>query len=390
MRTVLTLFGTRPEVIKLAPVVRALQAREGLLRSVHVSSSQHTDLLHPLARRMSLRIDHDLSVMTHAQNPADVLARVVTGLSAVFKREHPDLVLVQGDTTTALAGALAACYSKIPVGHVEAGLRTGDRHSPFPEEINRRLISQLADLHFAATRRNQQTLIDEGISALAQVHLTGNPVVDSLRRMRDHAAPAADLVRLLESLADKRLLVVTTHRRENFGPIMSGHLRALRRFVERREDVAVVFPVHPNPSVVAAAQAELGGVARIHRIAPLDYPDFIYLLSRAWLIASDSGGIQEEAPSLGKPVLILRDTTERPEVLECGIGRLVGHSGERFEALLEDSYADPSWADAARSVNHPFGAGDAGGRIAAAVQAFLGKRAASSPASPSHSVRSLA
>ncbi len=371
MRTVLTLFGTRPEAIKLAPVLHALQAREGLLRSVHVSSSQHTDLLHPLARRLGLRIDHDLSVMHAGQSPADVLARVVAGLSALFARERPDLVLVQGDTTTALAGALAACYGRIAVGHVEAGLRTGDRQSPFPEELNRRMISQVADLHFAATEGNRQTLLREGLSAHAQVHLTGNPVVDALMQMRDYVTPDAGLSQLLAGLADKRLLVVTTHRRENFGAIMRGHLQALRRFVERHGDVAVVFPVHPNPSVVAAAREELGGADRMHLISPLEYPDFIHLLSKAWLIASDSGGIQEEAPSLGKPVLILRDTTERPEVLDCGIGRLVGHSGDLFEAMLEDCHADPSWVDSARSVKNPFGAGDAGERIAALVQDFL-------------------
>ena len=370
MSTVLTLFGTRPEVIKLAPVIRALGRRDDI-RSVNVSSSQHTDLLHPFVRQLQLRIDHDLTVMTEGQSPADVLARVVAGLSRVIASERPDLLLVQGDTTTALAGALAGCYANVPVGHVEAGLRTGNRHSPFPEEINRRLISRIAELHFAATRRNVDALLAEEVAG-DRIFLTGNPVVDALQGILADAPPSAELGALLAGLAGKRLVTLTTHRRENAGEVMAGHLRALRRFVDRHDDVAVVFPVHPNPAVRAAAQAELAGAARIHCVAPLEYADFVHLLSRSWLIASDSGGIQEEAPTLGKPVLILRDTTERPEVLECGTGRLVGHSGARFEAMLEEAHADPAWAEHARSIGNPFGSGDAGERIAAVVQAFLG------------------
>lgn len=372
MRTVLTLFGTRPEVIKLAPVMHAIARHPGGLRSVQVSSSQHTDLLHPLARRLNVRIDHDLAVMTAGQSLTDTLTRVMTGLSGVLAAERPDMILVQGDTTTALAGALAGCHARIPVGHVEAGLRTGDRTSPFPEEINRRLIAQVADLHFAATRRNVDALVHEGVAPDGIV-LTGNPVVDALHAILADAPPAPALSALLAGIAGRRLIVLTTHRRENFGAVMHGHLRALRRFVERHADVTVVFPVHPNPAVVAAAQAELGDAPRIHRIAPLDYPDFVHLLSRAWLIVSDSGGIQEEAPTLGKPVIILRDTTERPEVLECGIGRLAGHDAARLEALLEDAHADASLADTARAVANPFGSGDAGARIAQAVHAFLAR-----------------
>ena len=378
MPTVLTLFGTRPEIIKLAPVIHALERRDAHLRSVNVSSSQHTDLLRPFVRQLKIRIDHDLEVMTAAQSPADVLSRVVERFSAVIARERPDFVLVQGDTTTAMAGAMAACYARIPVGHVEAGLRTGDRHSPFPEEINRRVISQLVDLHFAATRRNLQTLVGEGI-ARDRILLTGNPVVDSLQAILKEGKPSADLSRLLNGLDGRRLIVLTTHRRENAGEIMAGYLRTLRAFVDRHPDVAVVFPVHPNPAVRAAAAAELDGAERIHPIAPLEYADFVHLLSRAWLIASDSGGIQEEAPTLGKPVLILRDTTERPEVLECGIGRLVGHDAARFRTMLEEAYADDAWAEAARTIRNPFGNGDAGERIAAAVQTYLNPGAGLAP-----------
>ncbi|MGE0798211.1 MAG: non-hydrolyzing UDP-N-acetylglucosamine 2-epimerase [Lautropia sp.] len=366
-RTVLTLFGTRPEIIKLAPVIRALETSNDAFRNVNVSSSQHTDLLHPFARGFGVQIDHDLAVMAPGQRPADVLARVVAGVGAVIDAERPDLLLVQGDTTTALAGALAACYARVPVGHVEAGLRTGDPASPIPEEITRRLIGRVADGHFAAPAETAATLRAEGVDD-ARIVVTGNPVVDALHGILADGRPSAELADLLARVAGRRLLVVTTHRRENFGDVMAGHLRALRRFVGRHDDLAVVFPVHPNPAVRAAAEAELAGVGRIHRIAPLAYADFIHLLSQAWLIASDSGGIQEEAPTLGKPVLILRDTTERPEAIACGVGRLVGHDADRFEAMLEAAYRDTTWFEQARSVVNPFGRGDAGARIVAALR----------------------
>ena len=371
MKTVLTLFGTRPEVIKLAPVVWAIERRSTDWRSVNVSSSQHTDLLRPFTRQLGVRIDHDLSVMTAAQRPADVLAKVVAGMSELLEAERPDVVLVQGDTTTAIAGALSAFYARVPVAHVEAGLRTGDRFSPFPEEVNRRLITRIADFHFAATDRNVSTLLAEGVPS-DQIFLTGNPVVDALRHILATSRPAPALTSMLASLAGKRVIALTTHRRENFGEVMTSHLRAIRRVVERHADLAVVFPVHPNPSVRAVTQAELAGAERIHCVDPMDYADFVHLLSRAWLIVSDSGGVQEEAPSLGKPVLILRDTTERPEILDCGIGRLAGHSGEQLEAMLEDALSDEAWFELARTARNPFGEGDAGERIAIALSRTLG------------------
>ena len=370
VKTILTLFGTRPEVIKLAPVIWALERRSERWRSVQVSSSQHSDLLRPFARDLGVRIDHDLAVMTPGQAPSGVLARVVSGLEPVFTAERPDLVLVQGDTTTAIAGALAAFYAHIPVGHVEAGLRTGDRNSPFPEEMNRRLITTLADFHFAATARNVETLRGEGVAAERIVH-TGNPVVDALQRIVATSTPSRALSSLLDGLAGQRVIALTTHRRENFGEVMASHLGALRRFVERHPETALVFPVHPNPAVRAVAQAELGGAERIHCIDPLEYADFAHLLARCWLVASDSGGVQEEAPSLGKPVLILRDTTERPEVLECGVGRLVGHSGARLEEMLERALVDEAWFETVRSARSPFGDGNSGERIAEAIESFL-------------------
>lgn len=370
IKTILTLFGTRPEIIKLAPVIWAIERRKDILRSITVSSSQHTDLLRPFIREFGINIDHDLAVMTPGQTPSGVLARIVEAIERLFQVERPDLVLVQGDTTTAIAGALAAFYMRIPVAHVEAGLRTGNRQSPFPEEMNRRLITQLADLHFAATTKNIEILQAEGVQEKCII-LTGNPVIDSLQHILTHSSVSLLLSRLLDKIASKRLIVLTTHRRENFGQVMSSHLKALRRFVEHHQDVELVFPVHPNPSVRAVVNKEFTGIERIHCIEPLEYADFLHLLSRAWIIVSDSGGVQEEAPSLEKPLLILRDTTERPEVLDCGVGRLVGHSGEHLEKMLEAALIDKSWFEAVSKAENPFGKGDAGEKIASAIVQFF-------------------
>jgi len=370
MQTILTLFGTRPEVIKLAPVIRALEARPERWRTLNVSSSQHTDLLYPLAERLAVRIDRDLAVMRPGQAPNEVLVRVLAGLDPLLAELQPDLLLIQGDTTTALAGAIAAFHRGIPVGHVEAGLRTGDVMSPFPEEMNRRLITRMARYHFAATQANVETLRAEGVPD-DRIVLTGNPVVDSLHEIQASHEPSARLTEALAPLEGLRLIALTTHRRESFGGVMEGHLRVLRRFIERHEGLALVFPVHPNPAVLAAAEAALSGAPRVLRLDPLEYPDFIHLLSRAWLIVSDSGGVQEEAPTLGKPLLVLRENTERPEVLQCGVGRLVGNAPARLEALLEEALVDADWFERVRTTPNPFGAGDSGVRIASAIERLL-------------------
>lgn len=370
MKTILTLFGTRPEVIKLAPVVHALESRPKHWRTINVSSSQHTDLLYPFARRLAVRIDRDLAVMTQGQTPSEVLARVLSGLDPLLAADRPDLVLVQGDTTTALAGALAAFHRGVPVGHVEAGLRSGNVTSPFPEEMNRRLVTRLARYHFAATRTNADTLRAEGVPE-HWIVMTGNPVVDSLHAILKDHEPSDRLDQVLAPLKGLRLIALTTHRRESFGSTIEGHLGALRRFVERHEDLALVFPMHPNPAVRAAAEAALSGAPRVLCLDPLEYPDFIQLLSRAWLIVSDSGGVQEEAPTLGKPLLVLRENTERPEVLDCGVGRLVGNSPARLESLLEEALVDASWFERARTTPNPFGAGDSGLRIATAIERLV-------------------
>lgn len=371
MKKILTLFGTRPEIIKLAPVIWAMERHPDQWQSITVSSSQHTDLLRPFIRELSISVDHDLAVMTPGQTPSAVLARVIEAIEPLLIRERPDMVLVQGDTTTAIAGALAAFYARIPVGHVEAGLRTGNRLSPFPEEMNRRLITQLADYHFAATADNVRILLNEGVQA-QNIILTGNPVVDALLHILACSSASSKLTQILDSIPlTQRVIVLTTHRRENFGQVMTSHLRALRRFVEKHGEIELIFPVHPNPSVRAVVGAEFTDVKRIHCIDPMEYADFLHLLSRAWLIVSDSGGVQEEAPSLGKPLLVLRDTTERPEVLECGVGKLVGHSGDQLEKMLENAILDKSWFDIVRQTKNPFGQGNAGERIVSAISEFL-------------------
>ena len=372
MKTVLTLFGTRPEVIKLAPVIRELEALSDRFRSINVTSAQHTDLLYPLAEYFRIRLHHDLRVMEAGQSPAQVCARVLTSLDPILTRERPDLILVQGDTTTAMAGALLGFFRKIPVGHVEAGLRSGNATSPFPEEMNRRLVTKLATLHFAATAKNFRTLLEEGVPR-ENVILTGNPVVDSLRDVLAAPAPAPPRGLEPEELRDRRLIVLTTHRRESFGEIMAGNLRVLRAFLDRHEDVVLAFPVHPNPSVRHVSNAILGGHPRIHLLEPLEYVEFVHLLAKAWLIVSDSGGVQEEAPTLGKPLLILRENTERPEAVDSGVARLVGGNPETLAAMLEDLYPSHAWLQEVCEMDNPFGRGDAGRRIVAAIARYFGE-----------------
>src|SRR5882757_2767540 len=324
---VLCVFGTRPEVIKLAPVLRALKTSADLDTLV-VSSGQHTSLLYPFLDFFGIQLNEDLQVMQPDQTPNEVCARVMSGLEPIIQREKPSLILVQGDTTTALAAALTGFHHRIPVGHVEAGLRSGNPLSPFPEEMNRRLVSQVATYHFAATKGNRAALLAEGVPE-AVIFVTGNPIVDSLQFILKNAQPSPRAAELLQLATGKKLIVLTTHRRESFGRVMRQHLRTLRDFVRQHDDVAAVFAVHPNPNVRAAAEAELGGGAsagndRIHLVEPLNYPDFVHLLQHAWLLVSDSGGIQEEAPTLHKPLLVLRSNTERPEAVECGVAILVG------------------------------------------------------------------
>ena len=337
--TVATLFGTRPEVIKVAPVIAELERRPSRFRTLNISSGQQPDLLEPLVEWFGLRIDYDLRVMRPGQALNLLFARVLEQLDPLLDKLRPQVLLVQGDTTTAAAGALAAFQRRIPVGHIEAGLRTGDPYSPFPEEMNRRLITKLATWHFAGTANHVRTLLNEGVNASAIFH-TGNPVVDALQTLGGDEARSERLNAVLERTAGLKRIAVTTHRRENFAGKLEDNLRVLRRFVERHADTAIIFPMHPNPIVRENAYNVLAGHDRIELTEPFDYPDFIALLKASWIIASDSGGVQEEAPSLGKTLLVMRESTERPEALETGFVKLAG-TPQLLAAMLEQVYNTP-------------------------------------------------
>lgn len=364
--TVLTVFGTRPETIKLAPVIAALEARGDRFRPVNVSTAQHADLIGPLVGLFGLRIDHTLDAAPPDGSLNALAAAVMARLDPLLAATAPDLVLVQGDTTSAVSAAFAAANRGIPVGHVEAGLRTHDLASPFPEELNRRLISRLARLHFAPTAGNVAALVAEGVPADWIVE-TGNPVVDALNHVRRTTRPSAAVRALIERAEGRRLVLLTTHRRESFGATMRANLAALRDFVADAGDTMLVFPVHPNPAVRHAAAEILEGHPRIVMTPPLDYPDFLAVLAASWFVVSDSGGVQEEVASVGKPLLVLRDTTERPEAIDSGLARLVGGDPALLSRLLAEIAADDRWVRSVRPIANPFGDGASGTRIVAAI-----------------------
>lgn len=368
---VMVLFGTRPEAIKLAPVIHELRKR--LFQTVAVSSSQHKQLLEPFLASLNIDVDHDLSVMRKDQSPTEVLSRVMAKLDKVLAVEKPDLILVQGDTTTTLAGALAGFNRKIPVGHVEAGLRSGNLMSPFPEEMNRRLVSQVATLHFAATEKNRRNLLAEDVPT-EKIFVTGNPVVDSLKSMLKNLDISPEIAELIKKTEGQKRLLVTTHRRESFGTVMTANLKVLRDFVAKRSDVCLFFPVHPNPNVKKIANEIMGGEERIHLLDPLDYSDFLALMKSAWLIVSDSGGVQEEAPSLGKPLLVMRENTERPEAIRAGVSKMIGSSPGSLKQLLEENYSVPTWIRSVREVANPFGDGRSAARIVRIIEERLAKK----------------
>jgi UDP-N-acetylglucosamine 2-epimerase (non-hydrolysing) len=375
---VLTIFGTRPEVIKLSSVIRELEQQKDTFRTINVTSSQHADMVHSLVRLFDIRVDYDLRVMKSEQSVSGVCARVLTGLQQILDQEKPDLVVVQGDTASAFAGALAAFYHEIPVAHVEAGLRSKCDSSPFPEEMHRKLITRLTSYHFAATPQNREVLLAEGVSP-SKVFVTGNPVIDALQKVVKLAARGERLKSILQATHGSRRIVLTSHRRESLGRVMLQNFKAIRDFVELHEDVTLIFSVHPNPSVVRAANQVLASHPRILMAAPFEYTDFIQLLSESWLIVSDSGGIQEEAPSLGKPLLIIRDNTERLEAVEAGFARLVGGSPTVLTAMLEDAYQKGSWVDWTFGVANPFGRGDASRRIVRILSDLVTRRESPQP-----------
>ncbi len=365
---VLVLFGTRPEAIKLAPVIHEL--RKQSLQTIVVSSSQHKHIVKPFLETLKVDVDFDLGVMRKNQSPNEVCSRVMAKLDKILISEAPDLILVQGDTTTALAGSLAGFNRKIAVGHVEAGLRSGNLMSPFPEEMNRRVVSQMASFHFAATEENRQNLLAENVAS-EKIFVTGNPVVDSLKYMLKALRPSPEITELLKRTEGNKRLLLTTHRRESFGSAITGNLKVLANFVSKRPDVCLFFPVHPNPNVKAVAKEILGGQDRIHLLEPLDYSDFLAIMKAAWLIVSDSGGVQEEAPSLGKPLLIIRENTERPEAIRAGVAKLVGTSSGALKQLLEENYSIDTWIKSVREVANPFGDGRAASRIVRVIEQTL-------------------
>ena len=364
---ILAVFGTRPEAIKLFPVIRALRETAGINIRTCVTA-QHRGLLDQVLEIAGLTPDSDLDLMEPDQSLDRLTARLLTGIGQVIDIERPDRVLVQGDTATAMCGALAAYYRKLPVSHVEAGLRSGNIYHPWPEEVNRRIIAPIADQHFAPTETAAAALARENI--VAGVHVTGNTVIDALhwtrKRIVEEPALAAGLDDLISSFVGKRILLVTTHRRENHGDGMASIARAIAR-IAVRPDVALVFPMHPNPNVVAVMDAILADQPNVARIAPLDYPHFIRALDASELVLTDSGGVQEEAPSLGKPVLVMRDTTERPEGIAAGTAKLVGTDEDRIVSEVFTLLDDKRSYTAMSRAHNPFGDGQAAGRIARIV-----------------------
>ena len=369
---ILVLFGTRPEAIKLAPVVHELKKK--FFQTIVVSSSQHKELLKPFLKLLKIEVDFDMRVMKKNQTPNEVCSRVLAKLDKILEAERPDLILVQGDTTTTLAGALAGFNHKIPIGHIEAGLRSGNFQSPFPEEMNRRLVSNIATFHFAATERNRRNLLSEDIPS-EKIFVTGNPVVDSLRYILKNLKPSKKIEEVIEQTEGKKRILLTTHRRESFGETMSGNLKVLRGFVEKRKDVCLIFPVHPNPNVQSVTSEILNEVENVHLLEPLDYVDFITLMKNAWLIVSDSGGVQEEAPSLGKPLLVLRENTERPEAIRAGVAKLVGGNPHKLKLMLEENYMVETWIKSVKEVSNPFGDGKAAKRIVKIIEDKLKPKA---------------
>jgi UDP-N-acetylglucosamine 2-epimerase (non-hydrolysing) len=363
---VLCVVGTRPEAVKMAPVVRALAAREDLRVRV-LATAQHREMLDQIHAFFGVRPDRDLDLMRPGQTLADLTARMVAAFDPVLAEEAPALVLAQGDTTTVMVAALCCFYRHVPFAHVEAGLRTGDLRQPFPEEMNRLLVSRLASLHFAPTPRAAGNLIREG-TAGDRVHVTGNTVVDALL----WAAQRVDAAKFRPA-PGQRLLLVTAHRREHFGAPLHAVCRALRRLADR-PDVRLLYPVHPNPNVREVAQRALGDHPHVRLVEPLDYPDMVAAMAACDLILTDSGGVQEEAPSLGKPVLVLRNTTERPEGIEAGAARLVGTDEARIVAEAERLLDDRAAWSAMATVQNPYGDGRAALRIAELCAGFLARQ----------------
>ena len=362
----MTVFGTRPEAIKMCPLVLEMGKYPDYIEPIVAVTAQHREMLDQVLELFNIKPDYDLNIMASGRTLYDITTRALTGLKEVIEEAKPDMVLVHGDTTTTFAGALAAFYAQVPVGHVEAGLRTGNKYSPYPEEMNRKLTSSIADMHFAPTSTSKANLLKENVNP-ETILVTGNTVIDALQTTvkADYEFADAEFNKIFAR--GNRLILMTTHRRENLGEPMRNVYKALRKVLETHADVEAIFPVHKNPKVREIVQEELGGLDRVHLIEPMDYEPFANLMGKVDIVLTDSGGIQEEAPALGKPVLVLRDTTERPEAVDAGTVKLIGTAYEdvlrETNLLLDDSAHYKKMAEAA----NPYGDGKACERIIRAI-----------------------
>lgn len=358
---VITVFGTRPEAIKMAPLVKKLKEEPGIEALLCVTA-QHREMLDQVMALFELVPDYDLNIMKQNQTISQITSNVLMGLEEVFKKEKPDIILVHGDTTTTFAASLAAFYQQIKVGHVEAGLRTYDKYSPYPEEMNRVLTGRIADLHFAPTERNRQNLLKEGI-AEDTIVITGNTVIDALLQVAGKPYEFEDETLKQIDFENRRVITVTCHRRENLGENMEQIFLAIRDIAAEFEDTEIIYPVHMNPKVRETANKVLGNAGRIHLIEPLQYQPFVNLMAKSYLIVTDSGGMQEEAPSLGKPVLVVRKETERPEAIEAGTVKLAGVSRDTIYQMTKELLADQEAYGRMAHAENPYGDGHACERI---------------------------
>lgn len=359
---VLSVFGTRPEAIKMAPVVKELESRSGI-KSVVCVTAQHRDMLDQVLEIFQIKPDYDLDIMKPNQTLSHITSAVINGVEEVLIKEKPNLVLVHGDTTTAFASAIAAFYQQIPVGHVEAGLRTYDKYSPFPEEMNRQIIDRVADYLFAPTEKSKNNIISGGLNNGQEIFVTGNTAIDALKTTVSKQYSSPDL----EWAKDSRLILLTSHRRENLGEPMRHIFQAIKKIVEEFDDVKVIYPVHLNPKVQQVANEILGDNQKIRLIKPLDVLDFHNYMERAYFIMSDSGGVQEEAPSLKKPVLVLRDTTERPEGIEAGTLKLVGTDFNNVYQSTKELLTNKVLYNKMAESKNPYGDGNASKYIVDAI-----------------------
>ncbi|HLR62058.1 MAG TPA: UDP-N-acetylglucosamine 2-epimerase (non-hydrolyzing) [Lentibacillus sp.] len=366
----MTIFGTRPEAIKMAPLILELKKRPKNVEPIVTVTAQHREMLDQVLDIFGIIPDYDLNIMKSKQSLAQITTHALEGLNEVMKETEPDMVLVHGDTTTTFAASLAAYYNQIAVGHVEAGLRTWDKYSPYPEEMNRQLTGIMADMHFAPTDKSKQNLLDENKPS-DRIVVTGNTAIDALKTTVDdtYANP------VLDEISDRRLVLVTAHRRENIGSNMEQMFRAIKRLVDKHSDIQVIYPVHLNPVVQQTANDILGDDDRIKLIEPLGAVDFHNFAAKSHLIMTDSGGVQEEAPSLGVPVLVLRDTTERPEGIQAGTLKLAGTEEENIFDLADELLSDDAAHDDMAKASNPYGDGEASGKIADAIMTYFNNKA---------------